>query len=95
MQALTYVLVAVGLAGMWFALKHPAGWVLIAVQGILYLTYGLITKQYAFAIHGSALVLVNSRNADKALRRKRRKAQKKLRKQEKKASACSSISRAA
>jgi hypothetical protein len=36
LQALTYVLVAAGLVGIWLALRHSRDWALMVLQGVLY-----------------------------------------------------------
>jgi hypothetical protein len=66
MQALTYLILVVGVAGFWLALKFKVGWMVCIVQEALYVAYGVMTRQYAFCFHGVLFAMVFFRNWRKA-----------------------------
>lgn len=57
LEVLTWTITALGAAAFWLVLHHPLGWVLALAREVGFLTYGLVTSQWAFvvaaAIYGS------------------------------------------
>jgi hypothetical protein len=62
MAILTWVIAVVGIVGFWIALRRRVGWLVCVFQEVLYIGYGVGTKQYAFVVHAVLFGAVFARN---------------------------------
>jgi hypothetical protein len=61
-QAWSWVLMAVGLTGLWLGSGgHRVGWAIGLFAQLLWLTYGVVTGQLGFLVSAVAYGIVNAR----------------------------------
>jgi len=59
---LTWTAFAAGGIGFWLAGRHRIGWALCAIQSLLYVAYGIVSREWAFIANGVAFGAIFLRN---------------------------------